>query len=169
MASNEGASKGAATKRATKRAKKSAGVLLYRRPGGRVEVLLAHPGGPFWTRKDEQAWSIPKGEFDTEDPFEAARRELTEETGAVVTGPVQPLAPIKQPSGKMVHAFAVEQDFDLAAFRSNTFSIEWPPRSGRQQEYPEVDRVAWFPIDEARLKIQRGQAALLDQLLQILG
>ena len=170
MASNDGTSKGAATTRATKRAKKSAGILLYRRPGGgRVEVLLAHPGGPFWTRKDEQAWSIPKGEFDTEDSFEAARRELTEETGAVVSGPVLPLDPIKQPSGKMVHAFAVEQDFDLSAFRSNTFSIEWPPRSGRQQEYPEVDRVAWFPIDEARLKIQRGQAALLDQLLQILG
>src|SRR5438128_2698592 len=137
-------------KSAEKRTKKSAGILLYRRPGGTVEVLLAHPGGPFWTRKDEQAWSIPKGEFDTEDPFEAARRELTEETGAVVSGPVLPLAAIKQPSGKMVHAFAVEQDFDLLGFRSNTFSIEWPPRSGRQQEYPEVDRVAWFPIDEAR-------------------
>ena len=152
-----------------KRAKKSAGVLLFRRVGTGVEVLLAHPGGPFWTRKDEQAWSIPKGEFEAEDPLEAARRELTEETGAVVSGPVLPLAPIKQPSGKMVHAFAVEQDFDLGAFRSNTFSIEWPPRSGRQQEYPEVDRVAWFPLDEARLKMQRGQAALLDQLLRILG
>jgi predicted NUDIX family NTP pyrophosphohydrolase len=152
-----------------KRANKSAGILLFRRAGAGVEVLLAHPGGPFWTRKDDQAWSIPKGEFEAEDPLEAARRELTEETGAVVSGPVLPLAPIKQPSGKMVHAFAVEQDFDLAAFRSNTFSIEWPPRSGRQQEYPEVDRVAWFPLDEARLKIQRGQAALLDQLLQILG
>jgi len=134
-----------------------------------VEVLLAHPGGPFWTRKDEQAWSIPKGEFEGEEPLEAAKRELTEETGAVVTGPVLPLAPIKQPSGKMVHAFAVEQDFDVSAFRSNTFSIEWPPRSGRQQEYPEVDRIAWFRIDEARLKIQRGQTALLDQLLLILG
>ena len=134
-----------------------------------MEVLLAHPGGPFWTRKDEQAWSIPKGEFEGEEPLEAAKRELTEETGAVVTGPVLPLAPIKQPSGKMVHAFAVEQDFDVSAFRSNTFSIEWPPRSGRQQEYPEVDRIAWFRIDEARLKIQRGQTALLDQLLLILG
>jgi len=153
----------------SKRAKKSAGVLLFRRVGAGVEVLLAHPGGPFWTRKDEQAWSIPKGEFEAEDPLEAARRELTEETGAVVSGPVLPLAPIKQPSGKMVHAFAVEQDFDLGAFHSNTFSIEWPPRSGRQQEYPEVDRVAWFPLDEARLKMQRGQAALLDQLLRILG
>jgi len=154
---------------ASKTGKKSAGILLYRRAEGGVEVLLAHPGGPFWTRKDEQAWSIPKGELEAEDPLEAAKRELTEETGAVVKGPVLPLAPVKQPSGKTVHAFAVEQDFDLSAFRSNTFSIEWPPRSGRQQEYPEVDRVAWFPIDEARLKIQRGQAALLDQLLQILG
>jgi predicted NUDIX family NTP pyrophosphohydrolase len=154
---------------ASKRGTKSAGILLYRRAEGGVEVLLAHPGGPFWTRKDEQSWSIPKGELEAEDPLEAAKRELTEETGAVVSGPVLPLAPIKQPSGKTVHAFAVEQDFDLSAFRSNTFSIEWPPRSGRQQEYPEVDRVGWFPIDEARLKIQRGQAALLDQLLQILG
>ncbi len=151
------------------RGKKSAGILLYRRHGGGVEVLLAHPGGPFWTRKDEQAWSIPKGEFEAEEPLEAAKRELTEETGAIVSGQVLPLAPIKQPSGKMVHAFAVEQDFDLGAFRSNTFSIEWPPRSGRQQVYPEVDRVDWFPIEEARLKIQRGQGALLDQLLQILG
>jgi len=156
---------------ASKAGKKSAGILLYRRAGGGVEVLLAHPGGPFWTRKDEQAWSIPKGELELEDedPLEAAKRELAEETGAVVSGPVLPLAPIKQPSGKVVHAFAVEQDFDLSTFRSNTFSIEWPPRSGRQQEYPEVDRVAWFPIDAARVKIQRGQAALLDQLLQILG
>ena len=154
---------------ASKKGKKSAGILLYRRTDGRVEVLLAHPGGPFWTRKDEQAWSIPKGELEEEDPLEAAKRELTEETGAVVSGPILPLDPIKQPSGKMVHAFAVEQDFDLATFRSNTFSIEWPPRSGRQQEYPEVDRVAWFSIAEARLKIQRGQAALLDQLLRILG
>jgi predicted NUDIX family NTP pyrophosphohydrolase len=153
------------------KAKKSAGILLYRRAGGAVEVLLAHPGGPFWTRKDEQAWSIPKGEFSDEDPLDAARRELTEETGAVVAAVATPvaLAPVKQPSGKVVHAFAVQQDFDVTTFRSNTFTMEWPPRSHREQEFPEVDRVAWFGLDEARRKIQRGQEALLDQLLHILG
>jgi predicted NUDIX family NTP pyrophosphohydrolase len=154
------------------KAKKSAGILLYRRVGsGAIEVLLAHPGGPFWTRKDEQAWSIPKGEFSGEDPLDAARREFTEETGAVVAAAATPvaLAPVKQPSGKVVHGFAVEQDFDVAAFRSNTFTMEWPPRSRREQEFPEVDRVAWFGLDEARRKIQRGQEGLLDQLLVILG
>jgi predicted NUDIX family NTP pyrophosphohydrolase len=159
------------------KAKKSAGILLYRRVAGGaggggdggIEVLLAHPGGPFWTRKDEQAWSIPKGEFDEEAPLEAARRELTEETGAVVVAPAVALAPIKQPSGKVVHAFAVEQDFDVAQLRSNTFTMEWPPRSRRQQEFPEVDRVAWFGLEEARRKIQRGQEALLDQLERLLG
>lgn len=150
-----------------RRARASAGVLLYRRAGGALQVLLAHPGGPFWTRKDEQAWSIPKGELDGEHAEDAARRELTEETGAVVAGPMRALEPIKQPSGKIVHAFAVEQDFDVAAFRSNSFSLEWPPRSGRMQQYPEVDQVAWFGIDEARRKIQRGQDALLDQLEQL--
>ena len=154
------------------KAKKSAGILLYRRGrDGAIEVLLAHPGGPFWTRKDEQAWSIPKGEFTDEDPLDAARRELTEETGAVVAAGAKPvvLAPVKQPSCKMVHAFAVEQDFDVATLRSNTFTMEWPPRSRREQEFPEVDRAAWFGLDEARRKIQRGQEALLDQLLRILG
>ena len=149
--------------------RKSAGILLYRHKDGRLQVLLAHPGGPFWTKKDAQAWSIPKGEFDAEEPLAAAKRELTEETGAVVSGPVRALAPVKQPSGKVVHAFAVEQDFDLGRFRSNLFSLEWPPRSGKVTEYPEVDRIAWFGIDEARLKIQRGQGALLDQLVQLLG
>lgn len=154
------------------KAKKSAGVLLYRRGrDGAIEVLLAHPGGPFWTRKDEQAWSIPKGEFADEDPLDAARRELTEETGAVVAAGAKTvaLAPVKQPSGKVVHAFAVEQDFDVATLHSNTFTMEWPPRSRREQEFPEVDRAAWFGLEEARRKIQRGQEALLDQLLRILG
>jgi predicted NUDIX family NTP pyrophosphohydrolase len=154
------------------KAKKSAGILLYRRAAsGAIEVLLAHPGGPFWTRKDEQAWSIPKGEFSAEEPLDAARRELTEETGAVVGAAATPvaLAPVKQPSGKVVHAFAVEQDFDVATLRSNTFTMEWPPRSRREQEFPEVDRVAWFGLDEARRKIQRGQEGLLDQLLVVLG
>jgi predicted NUDIX family NTP pyrophosphohydrolase len=157
------------------KAKKSAGILLYRRAGaggdggGGIEVLLAHPGRPFWTRKDEQAWSIPKGEFAEEAPLEAAKRELTEETGAIVAAAAVALAPIKQPSGKVVHAFAVEQDFDVTQLRSNTFTMEWPPRSRRQQEFPEVDRVAWFGLEEARRKIQRGQEALLDQLLRLLG
>ena len=154
------------------KAKKSAGILLYRRAGdGALEVLLAHPGGPFWTKKDEQAWSVPKGEFTDEDPLDAARRELTEETGAVVAVAARAvaLAPIKQPSGKVVHAFAVEQDFDVTQLRSNTFTMEWPPRSHRQQEFPEVDRVAWCGLEEARRKIQRGQEALLDQLLRLLG
>jgi predicted NUDIX family NTP pyrophosphohydrolase len=144
----------------------SAGILLYRRTRGQLEVLLVHPGGPFWAKKDEQAWSIPKGEFDAEHPLEAAKRELTEETGASVTGAALALTPVKQPSGKIVHAFAVEQDFDLANFRSNTFSLEWPPRSGRMLECPEVDRAAWFTAEEARRKWQRGQVHLLDELIR---
>jgi predicted NUDIX family NTP pyrophosphohydrolase len=144
----------------------SAGLLLYRRREGALEVLLVHPGGPFWARKDAGAWSIPKGEIDaTEEPLAAARREFTEETGFPAEGSFQPLTPVTQASGKIVHAWAVEGDVDPAGLRSNAFSIEWPPRSGRQQSFPEVDRAAWFPLDVARQKINPAQAALLDELV----
>ena len=149
--------------------KQSAGLLLYRRPARRLQVLLVHPGGPFWQKKDLGAWSIPKGEFAAgEDALAAATREFHEETGLEVAGPLTPLTPVKQPGGKTVHAWAVEGDFDPRALRSNTFSLEWPPRSGRQQEFPEVDRAAWFDFDEAKRRINRGQAALLAELEQLL-
>ena len=146
--------------------KTSAGILLFRRSRGTIEVLLAHPGGPYWAKKDDHAWSIPKGEFDPEreDPLQAARREFTEETGATVAGTPIPLAPLKQPGGKIVHAFAVEQDFDPSALVSNTFSMEWPPRSGRLQQFPEVDRVAWFRHDDATIKILSGQVPFLEEV-----
>jgi len=149
-------------------ARQSAGLLLYRRPAGRLQVLLVHPGGPFWQKKDLGAWSIPKGEFARgEDALAAATREFHEETGLEVTGPFTPLTPVKQPGGKIVHAWAVEGDFDPRALKSNTFSLEWPPRSGRAQEFPEVDRAAWFDLEEAKRRINRGQAALLDELQQL--
>ena len=150
-------------------AKRSAGLLMYRRRNRELEVFLVHPGGPLWARKDAGAWSIPKGEFGAdENPLDAARREFTEETGLTVTGRLQPLEPIRQSGGKVVHAWAVEGDGDPDAIRSNTFAMEWPPRSGRQQEFPEVDRAAWFTLDEARDKILRSQQPLLDQLDKIL-
>jgi len=138
---------------------------VYRRTDDGLEVLLVHPGGPFWQRKDLAAWSIPKGEFaPDENPLEAARREFQEETGFVAPGPFTRLEPVKQPGGKIVVAWAVEGDFDDAAVKSNTFSMEWPRGSGKRQEFPEIDRAGWFPIAEARKKILRGQLPLLDQL-----
>jgi predicted NUDIX family NTP pyrophosphohydrolase len=149
--------------------KMSAGILLYRRRGG-PEVFLVHPGGPYWARKDLGAWSLPKGEFaEGESPLEAAVREFTEETGFPIAGEFQQLQPIRQRSGKRIYAWAVEGDCDAAAVRSNTFSLEWPPKSGRQQEFPEVDRAAWFELSEARQRIIGGQAGFLDQLVKILG
>jgi predicted NUDIX family NTP pyrophosphohydrolase len=146
--------------------KKSAGLLLFRERSNNLEVLLVHPGGPFWAKKDDGAWSIPKGEFgDGEDPLAAARREFEEELGAVADGEFISLDTVKQPGGKLVHAWGVRGDFDPSALRSNTFSMEWPPRSGRQREFPEVDRAGWFGIDAARTKILEGQAPLLDRLL----
>jgi predicted NUDIX family NTP pyrophosphohydrolase len=143
----------------------SAGLLLYRRREGALEVFLVHPGGPFWARKDAGAWSIPKGEIDqAEEPLAVAKREFTEETGFRAEGDFQPLAPITQAGGKTVQAWAVEGDCDPANLRSNVFSIEWPPRSGRQKSFPEVDRAAWFPLDVAREKINPAQIALLDEL-----
>ena len=146
-------------------ARTSAGLLLFRGKDHRVEVLLVHPGGPLWAKKDEGAWSIPKGEIESgEDPLSAARREFEEELGSPVSGDFIPLTPVRQASGKLVHAWAVEADFDPATLRSGTFSMEWPPRSGRQQHFPEVDRAEWFSLDEARRKINKAQIALLDQL-----
>ena len=151
-------------------AKQSAGLLLYRFHEGALEVFLVHPGGPFWAKKDLGAWSIPKGEIDEgEDPLEAARREFEEETGFRPGGMFRELTPARQKSGKIVRAWAVEGDCDSAAVRSNTFSTEWPPRSGRQQEFPEVDRAGWFDQDTAREKILDGQRALLDELRRFTG
>jgi predicted NUDIX family NTP pyrophosphohydrolase len=143
----------------------SAGLLLYRKTGGALEVFLVHPGGPFWVRKDDGAWSIPKGEFDEgEDPLDAARREFQEETGMAAKGEFHPLKPLRQSGGKMVYAWAVQFDLDAAAVKSNTFSVEWPPRSGKRQEFPEIDRAGWFRIDEAKRKILKSQLDLLEQV-----
>ena len=159
-------------------AKTSAGILLYRRRVGAgdlasgVEILLVHPGGPFWARKDEGAWTIPKGEFGpAEDPLAAAKRELLEETGLAVSvdGEALALTPVRQAGGKTVHAFAVEQDFDVTTLRSNTFELEWPPRSGLKRTYPEVDRASWFSPEVARAKLLPGQVPLVDELLGRLG
>jgi predicted NUDIX family NTP pyrophosphohydrolase len=144
----------------------SAGVLLYRRTPA-LEVLLVHPGGPFFARKDAGAWSIPKGELEPgEDPEARARIEFAEETGTALPGdvPVRALGEIKQKGGKVVHAFAAEGDLDADAIVSNTFELQWPPRSGRRQTFPEVDRAAWFRLDEARERINPAQVELLDRL-----
>ena len=151
-------------------ARLSAGLLLYRRRRGVLEVFLVHPGGPFWAGKDAGVWSIPKGEFSPgEDPLAAARREFGEETGFTAAGEFLPLTPLKQPSGKIIQAWAVAGDCDPGAIRSNTFSLEWPPRSGRRQEFPEVDRAAWFKLAGAREKISQGQAGFLEELREKLG
>jgi predicted NUDIX family NTP pyrophosphohydrolase len=147
----------------------SAGILMYRRPAGVLEVLLAHPGGPFWAKKDDGAWSIPKGLFEGgEDGFAAARREFEEETGLRPEGAFVALGSFRQPSGKVIHAWALEGDFEPAGLVSNVFEIEWPPRSGRRQRFPEVDRAAWFRPAEAMIKIQKGQRPILDTLLGVL-
>src|SRR5262245_25158429 len=152
-------------------AQRSAGLLLYRRRRDTIEVLLAHPGGPFWARKDEGAWSIPKGEYGAgEDALAAARREFAEETGAAPpAGEAVALGSFRQPSGKIVDVWAVEGDFDPAALKSNTFTLEWPPRSGRMREVPEVDRAGWFTPKEAERKLLKGQRPILEALLQRLG
>lgn len=148
-------------------AKESAGLLMFRRRGQRLEVLLVHPGGPLWAKRDEGAWSIPKGEIEpNEDPLSAAKREFEEELGAPphVSGEFIKLTPVRQAGGKVVHAWAVEGDFDPTTITSSLFTMEWPPGSGRQQQFPEVDRAQWFTIDEAKRKINKGQLPLLDQL-----
>lgn len=150
-------------------AKKSAGLLMYRRRQGVLEVFLVHPGGPFWAKKDAGSWSIPKGEYGPEkDPLEVAKREFQEETSFPASGKFTPLTPRKQPSGKVITAWAFEGDCDASAIESNTFPMEWPPHSGKQQEFPEVDRAGWFPIPAAREKILKGQVGFLDELNQIL-
>jgi predicted NUDIX family NTP pyrophosphohydrolase len=147
--------------------KLSAGILLYRLEG-EVQVFLVHPGGPFWAKKDEGAWSIPKGEYEAgEDPLMVAKREFQEETGFKIDGTCYPLTPLKQPSGKVISAWAVAGDIDAAALTSNTFTMEWPPKSGRTREVPEVDRGAWFDLPTARIKLLPGQRGFLDQLLPI--
>ena len=146
-------------------AAESVGLLLYKRVGEEVLVLLVHPGGPFWRRKDLGAWSIPKGgRIAGEDPETTARREFAEEVGRVPSGPLTQLGRIRQRGGKHVEAFALEGDFDVGSLSSNSFEIEWPPRSGRLQAFPEVDQVAWFTLPMARQKINAGQQPLLDAL-----
>ena len=146
----------------------SAGILAYRLRGGALEVLLVHPGGPFWNNKDAGTWSIPKGEFEAgEDALAAACREFEEETAAGVDGEFVPLTPRRQKSGKLVHAWALQADFDVAGMHSNTFTLEWPPKSGRVQAFPEVDRYAWLALPEAAAKINEGQRPWLDELAAI--
>ncbi|HVP31842.1 MAG TPA: NUDIX domain-containing protein [Myxococcota bacterium] len=148
----------------------SAGLLLYRLTARGVEVFLVHPGGPYWSRKDLGAWSIPKGETSPgEDPLVAARREFAEETGRAIEGPALSLGDVRQAGGKRVHAWAVRGDLDPERIRSNTFDLEWPPRSGVVRAFPEVDRAAWFPIDEARRRLLPSQAPFLDRLLDAVG
>jgi len=143
---------------------------MFRRRGGEPEVLLVHPGGPFWAHKDDGAWSIPKGEVEAgEDLLASARREFAEETGFRVEGPFIPLAPLRQPSGKVVHAWAIEGDADPERLRSNVVSLEWPPKSGRRREFPEVDRAAWFSLGHAAQKILPGQSGFLPELASLLG
>jgi predicted NUDIX family NTP pyrophosphohydrolase len=146
----------------------SAGLLAYRRPDG-LHVLLAHPGGPYWMRKDDGAWTIPKGLVRPDGLLAGACREFNEETGLTASGPFVPLRPVRQRSGKTVHAFAFEADFTLDNFVSNTFEMEWPPRSGKRQAFPEIDRIGWFAAGEAMRKIIAYQRPFLVELRAILG
>ena len=147
--------------------KKSAGILLYRKNGSRLEVLLVHPGGPFWKNKDEGAWSVPKGEFnDDENALDAAKREFKEETGFSCSGNFLELSPVKQKSGKMVYAWALEKDIDTSKIKSNEFEMEWPPKSGKQQRFPEIDKAQWFAAAEAKQKINASQAGFIDELIR---
>ncbi|WP_298431560.1 NUDIX domain-containing protein [Geobacter sp.] len=148
--------------------KLSAGLLMYRFRGRQLEILLVHPGGPFWEKKDTGAWSIPKGEYAEEDPFETAKREFFEETGFEAQGEFMGLTPLRQASGKVVTAWAFQGECDAGKAKSNTFTMEWPPGSGKRREFPEVDRAAWFGVDEARKKILKGQIGFIDELCALL-
>jgi predicted NUDIX family NTP pyrophosphohydrolase len=149
----------------SRRSEVSAGILAFRQKPT-LELLLAHPGGPYWYNKDEGAWSIPKGNVESGDLLICAKREFTEETGLTPAGPFTALKPLRQKSGKMVHAFAMEADFDLSGFSSNQFEMEWPPRSGKTKTFPEIDRIAYFNVTKARRKILPGQRAFIDELIQ---
>jgi predicted NUDIX family NTP pyrophosphohydrolase len=150
--------------------KQSAGILLYRREPTGIAVLLVHPGGPFWAKKDLGAWSIPKGEYGgSEDPLAVAVREFEEETGLRLEGEFRALGEIRQAGGKRVLAWALEGDIDPAAIRSNTFELEWPPKSGRKQVFPEIDRAGWFAPEAAREKINPGQREFIDRLVRMVG
>jgi predicted NUDIX family NTP pyrophosphohydrolase len=147
--------------------KQSAGLLLYRSKKNHLEVFLVHPGGPFWAKKDLGAWSIPKGEFqEGEDPLLAAQREFQEETGLSISGEFKSLSSAKQKGGKTVHAWAIEGDVDPTKIKSNTFKLEWPPKSGKMKEFPEIDKAGWFTLEVAREKINPGQVAFLERLIQ---
>jgi predicted NUDIX family NTP pyrophosphohydrolase len=151
-------------------ARRSAGILMYRRRGHGIELLLAHPGGPFWAKKDLGAWSIPKGEYrEGEDPLVAAKREFEEETGIRPEGDFLSLGEVVQPGRKIVSAWAVEGDLDVAALKSNMFELEWPPKSGRHAQFPEIDRAQWFAPAEAGEKILKGQRPFIDRLLAAVG
>lgn len=150
--------------------KKSAGILLYRFKNTIFEVLIVHPGGPYWAKKDLGAWSIPKGEFnDDEEPLDAAKREFQEETGEAVFGDFITLTPIKQKNDKIVYAFALEHDFDTKKIISNTFTIEWPPKTGKMQEFPEIDKGEWFDYKNCKLKLNEQQVAIIEELVQKLN
>jgi len=143
----------------------SAGILIYRKTGGKMQVFLVHPGGPFFKNKDLGAWSIPKGEFeDSEEPLIAAKREFEEETGKAIEGDFFELSPVRLKSGKTVYAWAIEGDINHETITSNLFEMEWPPKSGKKQSFPEIDRAGWFEIEEAKLKINGAQAGLIDEL-----
>ena len=145
--------------------RKSAGILLYKIESKAIKIFLVHPGGPFWSKKDDGAWSIPKGEFDDgEDPLGAAKREFEEETGIKISGGFLELNPIKQKSGKIVYAWAVEGDVDVSKIKSNEFEMEWPPKSGKMKSFPEIDKAAWFNLNEAKKKIIDAQSSLIREL-----
>jgi predicted NUDIX family NTP pyrophosphohydrolase len=150
--------------------KHSAGILLFRFRNEKLEVMLVHPGGPFWAKKDNGAWSIPKGLFEeNEKPMDAAKREFKEETGFEVDGEFIELGELKQPSKKIVHAWALEKDLDETKVMSNTFTLEWPKNSGRVQEYSEIDKAGWFDIEQAKKKILKGQIGFIDKLVEIIN
>jgi len=152
----------------SRRSEVSAGILAFRR-NAKLELLLAHPGGPYWQNKDAGAWSIPKGVVESGDVLACAKREFNKETGLTARGPFIPLQPVRQKSGKTVHGFAIEADFDLSAFASNQFEMEWPPHSGQQQSFPEIDRIAYFDVATARRKILPAQRPFIEELVKQLG
>jgi len=149
--------------------KKSAGLLIYRKLQSELQLMLVHPGGPFWKNKDAGAWSIPKGEFtDEEEPLAAAKREFEEETGLSISGKFLPLTPAKQKSGKLIYAWAVEKDIDISSIKSNLFEMEWPPKSGKKQHFPEIDKAGWFTVNEAKEKIIISQFSFIEELIGLL-